>query len=379
MTAVSLVTSVEAIPVAYPEPNDHDAERHLCLVRIRDADGRTGWGEAVTMWPEASRATVELVRGLGELVVGRDPVQVEAVWRELREHGWWYGGAGIASFAVAAIDLALWDLRGRQLGRSLLDLLGGPVKERLPALASSHATNASIDAMAEEIAGWVSGRAVGVKVGFGKRGDARLGYAHDRDVAFVEAVRGALGPDASIMVDVGARIRWSVAEAVARTRAFEQHGIAWIEEPLGADDPAGYETLRAKTKTLIAYGEREWNVRGLERIVASGTCDVAGIDPGRAEGVTGFLRAARAAEAAGSQVNAHSWSSAIVHSASLALSWALPHARQLEFKPLPNVMQHELAGDGFRGPVDGAWPLPSGPGLGIEIDEAVLERFRLDR
>ncbi|MBB4663267.1 mandelate racemase/muconate lactonizing enzyme family protein [Conexibacter arvalis] len=376
---MSAVVSVEAIPVAYPEPNDHGAERHLCLVRIRDAEGRVGWGEAVTMWPEASRATVELVRGLGELVVGRDPVQVEAIWRDLRAHAWWYGGAGIASFALAAIDIALWDLRGKALGRSLLDLLGGPAHERLPALVSSHATRASIEEGAAELAGWVDGRAEGAKVGFGKRGEANLGFDHARDVAFVAALREALGPRARIMIDLGVRVRWTVAEAVARTRAFEQHGIDWIEEPLGADDPAGYATLRAKTETLIAYGEREWNVRGLERIIASGTCDVAGIDPGRAEGITGFRAAARSAEAAGTQVNAHSWSSAIVHAASLALSWATPCARQLELKPLPNPMQQELAGDTFAAPADGAWPLPSDPGLGVEIDETVVERFRLDR
>ena len=375
------VESVEAIPVAYPEPNDHGAERHLLLVRLRDSSGAVGWGEAVTMWPEASRATAELVRGLGELVAGRDPVAVDAIWRSLREHAWWYGGAGIASFAVAALDIALWDLRGKLLGRSLLDLLGGPVKTALPAVASSHATHAAIDDLVGEIAAWVEGRAVGAKVGFGKRGEANLGFSHDRDVAFMRALREALGPEAKIMVDLGVRVRWSVAEAVLRTRAFEEHGLHWIEEPLGADDPSGYATLRAKTTTLIAYGEREWNVRGLERIIASGSCDVAGIDPGRAEGISGFLRAARLAEAAGTQVNAHSWSSAIVHAASLALSWATPCARQLEFKPHPNVMQQELAGDTFVAPGADGWPLPPSerPGLGIEVEETVVERWRLDR
>lgn len=379
MSSSSVVAAVEAIPVAYPEPNDHGAERHLCVVRVRDRDGRVGWGEAVTMWPEASLATAELVRGLAPLVVGRDAVQVEAIWRDLRDHMWWYGGAGIGSFALAAIDIALWDLRGQALGRSLVDLLGGPCRERLPAVISSHATRASIEEGAQEIAGWVAGRAIGAKVGFGKRGDAHLGFEHDRDVAFVRALRDALGPDALLMVDLGVRNRWTVAEAVRRTRAFEQYGLHWIEEPLGADDPDGYRTLRDKVTTLIAYGEREWNVRGLERIVASGTCDVVGIDPGRAEGITGFLAAARTAEAARVQTNAHAWSSAIVLSASLALSWALPTCRQLEVKPLRNPMQHELAGDTVARPRDGAWPLPDRPGLGIEIDESVVERFRLDR
>jgi L-alanine-DL-glutamate epimerase-like enolase superfamily enzyme len=372
------VRGVEPIPVAYPEPNDHGAERHLCLVRVTTDEGAVGWGEAVTMWPEASRATVELVRGLAPLVEGRDPVQVEAIWRDLRAHSWWYGGAGIGSFAVSAIDLALWDLRGQALDRSLLDLLGGPARERLPAIASGHASLPSIDALAEDIAGWVRGRAQGAKVGFGKRGDADLGFDHDRDVDFVRAVRAALGPEPLLMVDLGVRNRWTVAEAVRRVRAFEEHGLHWIEEPLGADDPPGYATLRAKTQTLIAYGEREWNVRGLQRVIESGTCDVLGVDPGRAEGLTGFLAACRMCEAHGVTANAHSWSSAIVLAASLAASWAMPACRVFETKPLRNPMQHELAPDA-PAPVDGWWPQPAGPGLGISVDESVVAHFRLDR
>ena len=171
---------------------------------------------------------------------GRDPVQSEAIWRDLRAHAWWYGGAGIASFALAAIDIALWDLRGQALGRPLVDLLGGPAHDRLPAIASGHASRPTIEGLAEEIAGWVHGRAQGVKIGFGKRGEANLGFEHDRDVAFVAAVREALGPEPLLMVDLGVRNRWTVAEAVARVRAFEAHGLHWIEEPLGADDPEGY-------------------------------------------------------------------------------------------------------------------------------------------
>lgn len=373
------ISKVEPIPVAYPEPNDHGATRHLCLVRITTDDGATGWGEAVTMWPEASQATAALVTGLGEQLIGRDPVEVTALWRGLKEHTWWYGLGGIASFALAALDIALWDLRGKALGVRVLDLLGGPAKERLPAIASSHATHRELPAMAEEIRGWVEDRGLhGVKVGFGKRGEANLGFEHDRDVAFVAAVREALGPGKSIMIDLGVRVRWTVAEAVARTRAFEEHGIAWIEEPLGHDDPQGYATLRAKTTTLIAYGEREWHVDGITRILDTGTVDVVGVDPGRAEGITGFWRACERVEAAGRQANAHSWSSVIVQAASLAVSWATPVCRQFEIKPLANPMQDELAEESFA-PVDGHMPQPTGPGLGITVREEEVERWRADR
>lgn len=372
------IARVEAIPVAYPEPNDHGATRHLCLVRITSDDGREGWGEAVTMWPEASRATAEIVRAMGELIVGRDPVDSAAIWQELRAHAWWYGMGGIASFAVAAIDVAVWDLKGKALDARVLDLLGGPVHDQMPAVASSHATHAEIPAMAEQIAGWLETGLRGVKVGFGKRGEANLGFDHDRDVAFMKAVREAIGPSHPIMIDLGVRVRWSVAEAVARVRAFEEYGLHWVEEPLGHDDPAGYATLRAKTTTLIAYGEREWNVDGVQKILDTGTVDVVGIDPGRLEGITGFTKACERIHAARRQANAHSWSSAIVLAASLAVTWSSPACRQFETKPLRNPMQHDLA-EGAAVPVDGLWPQPQGAGLGIAVDHDVVDHYRLDR
>lgn len=364
--------------MAYREPNDHNAERHLCLARIRADDGLVGWGEAVTMWPEASRATAALIAGLAPLLIGRDPVRNEPLWRAMKEHTWWYGRGGIASFAIAALDIALWDLKGKALGMPVVDLLGGPVHERLPAIASGHATGSEIEEMAGEMAGWLARGLHGVKVGFGKRGNARLGYEQARDVAFVRALRKAVGPDRAIMIDIGNAIRWDVATAVARTRAFEEYGIAWIEEPLGPSDPAGYATLRAKTSTRIAYGEREWDPESYGRIIDLGTVDVVGIDPGRAEGITGFRKICERVEAAHLQANAHAWSSAIVTAASLAVSFATPTCRQFEVKPLPNPMQHDLVSKPLDA-VDGWMTPPSAPGLGIEVVDEVVERYRLDR
>lgn len=370
------VVAVEAIPVAYPEPNDHGGVRHLLFVRLTADDGRVGWGEAVTMWPEATRATAVLVDGLAPLVVGQDPQHHARVHTVLRDHTWWYGNGGLASFAIAALDIALWDLAGQDAGLNVLGLLGGPVHETLPVLVSCHATEADLDGMAATMAGWVAEHdAVGIKVGFGKRGDAGLGTDEERDVAFVRALRRELGPDRAIMVDIGAAIRWDVRTAIRRTRAFEESGIDWIEEPLGADDPAGYAELRRRVSTKIAYGEREWTPRGVQRIVHTGTVDVVGIDPGRCEGITGWQAAAGVVRAAGREVNAHAWSSAVVTAASLALSFAAPHCRQIEIKPLRNPMQHELPVTPIaaRG---GRFEPPTAPGLGVQLDEAVLDRYR---
>src|SRR5437870_13381783 len=104
------ISSIEAIPVAYPEPNDGNAERHLCLVRMQADDGQVGWGEAITQWPEASRAAQAIVDGLAPLLIGQDPVHSDVLWRAMKEHTWWYGNGPIASFAIAALDIAMWGL-----------------------------------------------------------------------------------------------------------------------------------------------------------------------------------------------------------------------------------------------------------------------------
>lgn len=374
------VASVQPIPVSYPEPNDFNATRHLCLVKITADDGTVGWGEAVTQFPEASPAVKAIIDGMAEDVVGRDAVHTDAIWHDLKNRAWWYGyRGGIASYAIAGIDIALWDLKGKALGRSVLDLIGGPVHERLPGIASCHAHYSSIPEMVHEAEDWVSTGLFGVKVGFGKRGDARLGYEHERDVEYVRQMRAGLGPDKRLMIDLGIAIKWDVATAVKRVEAFDEYGIEWIEEPLGAWDPEGYATLRSKAKCLIAYGEREWNLEGFEEILNTGTVDVVGVDPARAEGITGFKRVTDRVEHYRRQANAHAWSSAICSAASLAVSFSTPACKLFEFKPLENPMQHELVEEPFRH-VDGwVYPPLDRPGLGINIREEVVDRYRDDR
>ena len=373
------VQSVEAIPVSYREPTDHNRFRSVCLVRITDKDGRVGWGEACSYFPEATLAAARIIEGLSGLVVGRNPLHTEAVWLKLKDHTWWYGtGFGVASLAISGIDIALWDLKGKQLNTGVLDLLGGPVRSRLPAIASLHGTKAGIDEMVEEIAGHTSTGFHGAKVGFGKAGDAHLGFEEARDLEFVEKVQAAMGLGKDLMIDLGAKNFWDVPTAIRRARAFEEYGVAWLEEPLGHDDPRGYTALRAASGIRIAYGEREWNARGVQRIVETGTVDVIGLDPGRIEGITGFRKAAEICALNRRQANAHNFSTAIVGAASQALSFASPACRLLELQPVYGPAQRDLV-DRPIWHVDGFVNLPDGPGLGIEINEDLVHSARLDK
>jgi L-alanine-DL-glutamate epimerase-like enolase superfamily enzyme len=170
-------------------------------------------------------------------------------------------------------------------------------------------------------------------------------------------------------------LTWDTSFAIRLTNALEEHGLTWIEEPFEPENVEAFHRLRSRCSTLVASGEREWNVEGYRAFVGTGAADVIGFDPGRAEGITGGRRVIELVEEAGLWFNAHAWSSAIVSAASLALSLTTPRVLVFELKPEENPMQHELveaplaARDGFVEPL-------AGPGLGIDVRESVVERYR---
>jgi L-alanine-DL-glutamate epimerase-like enolase superfamily enzyme len=156
--------------VSYPEPNDGGNIRYLTFCSIEAGDGTVGWGEAITQFPESTRATAHIVEAMGEALVGANPMENVALWRKLHQQSWWYGyEGGPASFAISAIDIALWDLKGKLLGQPLINLLGGAFRERLPAIASTHAFDESLEREADKHGRYVhTEKFQGVKIGMGK-------------------------------------------------------------------------------------------------------------------------------------------------------------------------------------------------------------------
>lgn len=373
---MSRVQSVTPFAVSYPEPNDDMNMRYLVFARVETDDGVVGWGEAITQFPESTRATVKILEGMAELVVGRDPMENVAIWRTIKSTSWWYGYlGGVASFALSAIDIALWDVKGKLLGQPLVNLLGGAHRERLPALASTHAWRPRLEDEAERHGRYVREEGyVGVKIGMGKRGEARLGYELRRDVEFVRLLREAIGPDAMLMMDRGQSLPWTLHDAIRRTQAFEEHDLTWIEEPLEPTDVEGFRKLRPHVRTLIATGEREWTPRGFKAFLETGIVDVVGCDVGRAEGITGTLKVIEYVEANDLWFNSHAWSSAVNTAASIALSAITPRCLLQELKPDENPMQHELVDEPFA-QRDGWIDVPRKPGLGVEPKEDVLRRY----
>ena len=371
------ISGVRPFVLAWPEPNDFGNTRMTVLVAVDTDAGVTGWGEATAMWPEACKATRTIMEeGFAPLLVGRDPRDVQGAWAAMKAHSWWYGEGGIATLALAGLDMALWDVAAKDRGAPLIELLGGPAHERLAACASLHVNEATLAESVATVAGHVADGFRSVKLGLGKRGLSRAGRDPDYDIALVSALRAAIGPAPGIMVDAGNGTDWSLETAVRVVRAMERDAIAWIEEPFHPSRVADHRALRAAVKTAIAAGEREWSEDGYRRWLATGAVDVFGIDPGRAEGVSGFRRAQGAIEAGGGTVNAHAWSTAVLTAASLHLSLAAPSARLFELKPKPGPMQFDLVDEPFWH--DSGWvAAPRRAGHGAEPKPAVIEKYQV--
>lgn len=373
------IKKLDVFPLGYQEPNDDYADRYVVLVRLEDDSGAVGWGECITQFRPATFATTALIEnGLAEVVIGRDALENEKIWADLRSTVWWYGDTGgIAAFAVSAIDMALWDLKGRLLNQPLYKLLGGKQIERLPACASTHPKASEIDAMAEELAGHIQNGYKLVKVGFGKKGHANLGVTAERDIAFVKAVRAAIGPDAGFIVDVGAKLFWDIPYAVKMARAFLPYNLTWLEDIFHPDNIAAHVHFRrAVPEMRVGFGERFWNLNDYQRLLEAEICDVILIDPGRTDGVTGMHRITQLAARFHVQMDPHSWSSAINTAASIHISVANANSNIFELKPFENPMQHELVSSPI-GHVDGWVYAPEGPGLGVDVVEDVVHKYHL--
>jgi L-alanine-DL-glutamate epimerase-like enolase superfamily enzyme len=372
------IARVDAFPLRYPEPNNAGKLRCVTLIRIETSDGVTGWGEAITGAEDASLATKVIVdRGLAPRLVGRDPRAIDAIWTELTTSTYWTGNGGIVTFAISAIDMALWDLAGRLADVPVHELLGGKRRDHIRAASSIIFDTADIEGIGRQFADLRARGYQVLKGGWGHDLSIAFGRDADRDTAIVRTMRESVGDDADIVVDVVAGAGWTADVAIERARAFEPYRLFWLEDALPEADGAGWAALRAGTSTPLCTGEKGWTVPHFEGLIDRGSLDIVMLDPGRAEGVSGTWRVIQRAAAAGMAWNAHSWSSALNTAASLHLAAASDNVLVLELKPEPGPMQHELVTDPIE-MVDGVIAVRDAPGLGVTVDEAAVRRYTFD-
>lgn len=371
---------IDTYVLEYPEPNDFSTNRYTLLLRIETKDGYVGWGEGIAMWPEACKASEIIIReGLFPLLKNEDISAIEKCWQMMRGHTWWYGynHSGLANFAISAMDIALWDIRGKHLQQPLFDLLGGRQVNQLPANASIHVNQPTIAGTIKDIEGYLKNGFQSVKLGFAKKGLSKVGKSGpDYDVNFIKALRKAIGESPDIMVDIGNGVRWDVPTAIKTTRRMEAYNIRWIEEPLYPTDIKGYQLLRSQTNTLIGAGEREWCYESYQALLQQDCIDVFGMDPARIQGITAYKRIKDLISANHRFVNAHAWSTAITTAASLHCSLASGNSLVFELKPIPGPVQYNIVKEPIV--AEKGWvTMGDAPGLGIEIIEEELLKLSI--
>lgn len=372
------VTRVEAIPLVAPLERPWRTgvatftAFYTALVRVETDDGVVGHGECLARYHP--RAWSDLVNEvLAPLVVGADPFDVEHVWERLyRSLGSFSGHSrGILLEAMSGIDIALWDVMGRAVGQPVARLLGGTARE-VPAYASSVTVDAKA-AMAERAAGYVAQGFRSLKVKIGRD------LATERTV--MAAVRGAVGDGIEIFVDANGAYEYP--EAVAIARMLESFGVAWFEEPVRTEHRGSYAKLRAATSLALAAGEGEFTRWGMFELLRTDAIDVIQPDVARSGGITETRKLWAMATLFHARYAPHvGGSGALCAAASVHLAASAPNVWSYECSVPANPLRDHLAFEpvGHASSVrDGRVPVPDRPGLGIEIDPAVVERYRVDR
>jgi L-alanine-DL-glutamate epimerase-like enolase superfamily enzyme len=370
------IRDVQAFALAYPEPHYKGIERYITLARVETEDGLVGWGECISQFREAALATKVIIeQGFVPLLIGEDALDVERLWQKMLSHIWWYGPEGIAAFGVSAVDMALWDLKGKALGLPVCQLLGGKLHEKIIAMASIIFDMEDLDWTANEFRWMREQGYIVVKGGWGMRPEAVFGQDRDRDIETIRRVREVIGDELDLVVDTpGARGIWDVPTAIQRFRDLEPYRLRWIEQPLPPHDLEGHARLRAAVVTPIGTGEDEWNVESYRRLIQSGGVDIIQIDPGRCHGLTGSRHVIRLIEAENLRFSAHTWSSALNTAASLHMLASSTHADCMDFKPHESPMQHELVSDPWV-QEDGYLVVRDTPGLGVTVREEVVQKY----
>ena len=373
------ITDVEAIILRQPVIDEGiaDGSQDDLIIRVHTDAGLTGIGE-VDSSPELVAALVRargshaVATGLRDILVGEDPLDVERLWDKMYRGLIYFGRRGIAIHAISGVDIALWDLKGKALGVPVSALLGTPVRDRVRAYAS----RLMPDTTAEVGAAVRTLRAAGftaVKLGWGP-----LGRDADHDIALAEAAVGAGGPGFAVMIDAGLGYVADVAVAIRVARAYEELGIGWLEEPFEPDEYEAYAALAEAVDLPIAAGEQDSTRWGFRELIERGHVDVVQPDVTRAGGITETLRIAALARERGVATVPHAWKSGIIKAASLHVNAVLPDG------DLPGVLrrrdadQHPSDRAAAAGRIaDGCVAVPTAPGLGVDLDEDVVEMLRV--
>ena len=386
------ITGVEAMVLDtgkdYPDPRQA-AEAHgvrfVCLLKITTDEGIAGWADIETQ-PHVGKTIVDIPSGgqigfesLRAALIGEDPLQRERLWQKMYRYLAYYGRSGAGMQMISGVDIALWDIAGKALNQPVWRLLGAKYRDRVKAYAST-LFRPTPDDMKHAVDEYLRHGFRAIKFGWGVFGkDLSL------DVALVKAARQQAGHDIDIMVDGG----WygvsyadpfrprSVKDWVRLARALEELNVFWLEDFLHPENFEGYgEVSRHTTSLRLAAGEQLAGYREFERLADQGRVHVLQPDLSRCGGLTAGRQIADMAMRKQIDCVPHAWLTDLLKAASLHLDAYLMHALYLEYNVSTASVLNNLCKQRIE-MRDGWLDVPNGPGLGVEVDEEVVRRFRV--
>jgi L-rhamnonate dehydratase len=369
------ITAVEALYLRLPQVKEQcDSGQDALIVKISTNAGITGIGE-VDSAPMAAKAVIEgpfshtTTTGLAHILIGEDPFQTEYLWAKMYRANIYAGRRGIGVHAMSGIDLALWDIKGKALGLPVWRLLGGGFTKSLRPYASSlfGATPAETGERARR---FVDQGFTAVKFGWDP-----MGQDAATDIALVREARRGLGPEVDLMIDAG--LVYDAKTAIQRARAFEQFNPFWFEEPLRPDDYEGYAKLSAASPLRIAAGEEESERKSYLQLMDVGKIDVVQVDLTRCGGFTEAMKIAALAADRGLPVVNHGFTTYLNVAAALHYLASIPNTLGLlEFVVEEGTtLRHHISAPIHA--VDGRVAVPEAPGLGLELNEAGIQKYRV--
>jgi len=343
------------------------------IVEVVTDDGIKGYG---SVGAANGNAIFTIENHLKYVLLNQNPFDTEVLWERMFRESINYGRKGMVIEAISALDIALWDIKGRALGQPVYNLLGGKTREKIRCYASRLYASEDLDALAAEAQAFVDQGFTAMKQRFGYGPRAGL-KGMQRNLELVKTVRGVIGPDIELAAD--AYMGWDVHYAIRMIRMLEDAGmnLAWVEEPLMPDDYAGYAQVTAEVKTLISAGEHEFTRYGFREMIDRRTVNIVQLDVNRCGGITESQKI---------------WAMAAAHDLPV-----LPHAGQMhnyhlimshmnspiaEFFPQPEGPPdgNELFWVAFNGeplPQNGYLTLPDTPGMGLEVNWDVVNAHRI--
>ena len=362
MKITQLQAQVVRVPLDEPlanGPTPKDATQSFVTLKLRTDEGVEGVGMTFFGGGAMSGALKAAVEGLGALAVGMNPLDIEAIVGKIRGAASSSGPGGIFTLALSAIDIALWDIKGKVLNQPVSRLLGG-FRERVPTYASGALMRGFPLAHVEKAAARLVEKVFRqMKTQMALPGDTNP----ELEVERIRVVRNAVGPKIDLMCDINQR--WDVRQAISIGSRVEEYHLFWLEDVVAHDDYPGLAAVADALTTPIAAGEYVYGLVPFRHMLEARSVDIVMVDVLRAGGISQWMKIAGMAEAFNLPIVNHLAPEISVHMVAAA-----PNGLTVEYMPWSSRLWKEVPQ-----PVKGELTVPQKPGLGLEFDDDALERY----